>query len=349
MKTIVIIFIVGFAVLHEVLGLKKSLDALFYKGELDKELVEPDEEITLYQSVVNQSWMPMLYINLMTALHEDAECLENEQWCKQHLYHSAMETFCKYRMYLLGHRKWKDKVHFCMKKRGCYHFGHYYIEAGDIFGLKSEVRSADENHELVVMPATTDSEAVWKAYSGFIGDISAQRFILEDPVLTVGFREYTGHEPMKSISFNQTAKMGKMYVKCYDYTTELKVTILLNMYDGTAEELEHCLEIVRTVCQDLETRHISYAFASNGDVAEYIAPGLGDNHFNVLMKQMGKSNLNSYYSLESLLIRCEDKRYQSRGFILVTPPLDEKNQALVQRFNQKLDSEMCILTGGERE
>lgn len=334
--TIVIVFVVVFAVLHELFGLTDSLEKLYYKGELDKVLVEPGEEITLCHSVVNQSWFPVLYVNLMAALHEEAECLEKG-------------TYSKYRMYMPGYRKWKAKVRFALKKRGCYHFGHYYIEAGDIFGLRSKVRSGDENHEVVVMPDKTDAVAVWKAYSGFIGDISVQRFILEDPVLTIGFREYTGHEPMKSISFTQTAKMGKTYVKCYDYTTEMKVTVLMNMYSGTEEELEHCLEIVRTVCEDLEARHIPYAFASNGDVAEYMAPGLGSAHYNRLMKQMGKSNLTGFYSLETLLEKCETNRHRGRGFILVTPPLDEKSLETVRKYNQKLDFPMCILTGGEKE
>ncbi len=336
MMTIVIVFVVVFAVLHELFGLTDSLEKLYYKGELDKVLVEPGEEITLCHSVVNQSWFPVLYVNLMAALHEEAECLEKG-------------TYSKYRMYMPGYRKWKAKVRFALKKRGCYHFGHYYIEAGDIFGLRSKVRSGDENHEVVVMPDKTDAVAVWKAYSGFIGDISVQRFILEDPVLTIGFREYTGHEPMKSISFTQTAKMGKTYVKCYDYTTEMKVTVLMNMYSGTEEELEHCLEIVRTVCEDLEARHIPYAFASNGDVAEYMAPGLGSAHYNRLMKQMGKSNLTGFYSLETLLEKCESNRHRGRGFILVTPPLDEKSLETVRKYNQKLDFPMCILTGGEKE
>ena len=336
MMTIVIVFIVIFAVLHELFGLAVSLEKLYYKGEMDKTLVEPGEEVTLYHSVINQSWLPVLYVNLMAALHEDAECSEKGA-------HS------KYRMYLPGYRKWKAKVRFSLKKRGCYRFGHYYIEAGDIFGLNSKVRSGDVNHEIVVMPGKTEAKAVWKAYSGFIGDVSVQRFILEDPVLTVGFREYTGHEPMKSISFTQTAKMGKTYVKCYDYTTEMKITILLNMYGGAPEELEHCFEIVRTVCEDLETRHIPYGFASNGDVAEYVAPGLGSAHYNLLMKQMGKSGLTSFYSLETLLEKCDSKRHQGRGFILITPPLDEKNSEVVRAFNRKLDFDMCILTGGEKE
>ena len=322
-------FMVVFGVLYEVLGPKYALKMLFYEGELDKNLVEPEEEITLYHRVVNQSWLPTLYMNLMTSLPGDDSC--------------------KYRMYLLGRQMWKAKTKFSCKKRGYYQFGNYYIEAGDAFGIRSEVHSDNLEHEVVVMPKKDNSVAVWKAYSGFIGDISVQRFILEDPVLTVGFREYTGHEPMKSISFLQTAKMGKTYVKCYDYTTELKVTILLNMYGGTSEAVEHCFEIVRTVCEDLETRHIAYGFASNGDVIERMASGLGSNHFNTLMREMGKSKLISFYSLESLLRRCEKERYQSRGYILVTPPLDMKNQELISQFNQKLDFPMCILMGGEKE
>ena len=42
--------------------------------------------------------------------------------------------------------------------------------------------------------------------SGFLGDVSVRRFIYEDPVLTTGFREYTGREPMKHISWTQSAR-----------------------------------------------------------------------------------------------------------------------------------------------
>ena len=169
MMTIVIVFIIIFAVLHEFLGLTDSLEKLYYKGELDKVLVEPGEEITLCHSVVNQSWLPVLYINLMAPLHEKAKSAEKV-------------VSDKYRMYLPGYRKWKTNVRFSLNKRGSYRFGHYYIEAGDIFGINSKVRSGDANHEIVVMPDKTNAVAVWKAYNGFIGDVSVQRFILEDPV-----------------------------------------------------------------------------------------------------------------------------------------------------------------------
>ena len=67
MMTIVIVFIVIFAVLHELFGLTASLEKLYYKGELDKVLVEPGEEITLYHSVVNQSTLWRRYMRMQSA------------------------------------------------------------------------------------------------------------------------------------------------------------------------------------------------------------------------------------------------------------------------------------------
>lgn len=69
--------------------------------------------------------------------------------------------------------------------------------------------------------------------SGFLGDISVNRFILEDPVLTIGFNDYTGYEPQKMISCTQSARNNKLMVKKYDYTQELQVTVILNVdYKG---------------------------------------------------------------------------------------------------------------------
>ena len=66
---ILIFFIVVFGVLYEVLGPRYAVETLFYESELDKTLVESEEEITIYHSVVNQSWLPVLYVNLMRRYH----------------------------------------------------------------------------------------------------------------------------------------------------------------------------------------------------------------------------------------------------------------------------------------
>ena len=80
--------------------------------------------------------------------------------------------------------------------------------------------------EVVVIPPRCENSNVLRTLGGFLGDISVRRFILEDPLLTVGFREYTGREPMKSISWTQSARVGRPLVKQYDHTVDATVTVL---------------------------------------------------------------------------------------------------------------------------
>ena len=56
-----------------------------------------------------------------------------------------------------------------------------------------------------------------------------RRFILDDPSLLVGYREYTGREPMKQISWNQTAKTGRLTVRQNDHTTDRIAMVIVNM------------------------------------------------------------------------------------------------------------------------
>ena len=81
---------------------------------------------------------------------------------------------------------------------------------------------------------------------------------MEDPVLTIGYLDYTGREPMKKISWMHSAKVGKLMVKNSDYTVDANAAIVLNLASGSAKEKEKCLEIVRTVCEKLEEEKIPY-------------------------------------------------------------------------------------------
>src|SRR5699024_304525 len=82
------------------------------------------------------------------------------------------------------------------------------------------------------------------------GDLSVRRLLYEEPVLTVGVREYTGREPMKMISWKQSARRGSWMVNQYDYTTEASVMVLLNLDSPmlTEERAEWCFSAARTVC-----------------------------------------------------------------------------------------------------
>jgi len=206
---------------------------------------------------------------------------------------------------------------------------------------------------VVVMPDRIEGGKVTEVLGGFIGDISVRRFIQEDPILTVGFSEYTGREPFKDISWTRSAIAGDLMVKKYDHTTDVKVTILLNLEDGSKEEIEKCFCLTRKAAEMLEEKKIPYEFRSNGCMLSHLGgffwmpKGMGSQHLNTLLYGLGGASHTAYFPLDVMLNRAKEARQNGENYILITPPLSEKNSACLNRFQAENQIEMCMLIGEE--
>lgn len=343
--------IVGIAALVVFLQFKmapSTMKSLFIKRDFDMKLVEPDEAIRLTYSLSNSGRLPIMFLNLFECLPEDAKVKEDEKFIKTYVKRNYAGLTINHRIYLLPKRRFTAKVHFSLNKRGVYKIGKCYLETGDLLGFKSLVETKTNPQEIVVMPKCSESKQDIKALGGFIGEISVKRFIMEDPVLTVGFRDYTGREPFKDISWMQYAKTGKLQVKQYDYTVDTNVAVVLNMDGKNPEVLEDCLELTRMACEELESRHIPYEFISNGDTLN-LSEGLGRSHLNSIMYRLGKSRFINFYTFEDLMDRCIAQKKNNRSYIVVTPELADKDMDHLKRLQAVSDHEICILKGTRRD
>ena len=162
----------------------------------------------------------------------------------------------------------------------------------------------------------------------FLGDYTVRRFILEDPVLTMGFREYTGREPMKMISWKQSAQRQRLMVKEYDHTIEPVLSILVNTEttcEDCGELLEKAYSLARSVCSNLEAKGISYDFYTNAQMAggtgdnHMVNEGLGSRHFAKVMELLGRSMQIHSFSHSMLLKIARENGGNERGLIIITP------------------------------
>lgn len=305
-------------------------DYLYYQYSFDTTLAEPDEKIVYSDKVINGLFWPILYISFSIALPRNAVISDNGRNTKG------------YRISLLPYHASRHTIIFSFPRRGVYKGGRYFMETGDFLGFKSFVRSSQIADKITVMPRKCEDEMVLKTLGGYIGDISVKRFIIEDPILTMGFRDYTGHEPMKKISWPQSVRTGKLVVKNYDYTVDANVAVVLNLASGSLTEKEKSLEIARTVCEELEKQHIPYKFMSNGDVKDR-QEGFGRRHLETIMEDLGKSKLCAYTSFDSLMSRCIQERKDNRGYIIISAPLSPEGHLSYSRLVKFCDFEPCIL------
>ena len=298
--------------------------------DFDTQLAEPGETVAFTGRLLNNWFFPILYITFYEYMPEGAVLAGNKGSCESHS------------LYLLPHRGYGHTVLFSPPKRGVYRSGRYYVQTGDFLGFKSWVTSEDISCGITVMPKLCTDEPVLRILGGYIGDISVRRFIMEDPVLTVGYLDYTGREPMKKISWKHSARTGRLMVKNSDFTVDANAAVVLNLASGSDEEKEKCLEIVRTVCERLERERIPYQFLSNGDAGN-LEEGFGTKHIDQLMTNLGRSALFSYFSFDRLIERCIRERKKSRSYFIISAPMSAGEREALSRLQRYSEYEICVL------
>ena len=313
----ILLSIVLLAVLFQYLSLKHALDDLHYHYEPSKLLSAPEEVFDMVTTLHNNSRRFIPYVRMIESMPDSATVhlkglvIEDYKFMKE-IWHIS-------KVFLMPNNTVVRKIPISFPTRGRYVFSGCELKVGDFLGLKEESTKINPRCEVVVYPESADFNYIITQLGGFFGDMSVRRFIIEDPILTAGFAEYTGREPMKSISWPQSAKSGRMMVKTFDYTTELSVSLVLNI-EGSAEEIEKSLSLTHTVCRILERKKIKYNFYSNliptgaKNTWTYIAEGLGTRHFQLILEGLGRATYKSTEPLDKLLSRVP----KERGIILVS-------------------------------
>jgi uncharacterized protein (DUF58 family) len=255
-------------------------------------------------------------------------------------------------MSLRGRRSVTRKVTLSFDKRGVYYLGNYHLSAGDLLGFR-EARCHGDGQKVVVMPHHSHQKTALDAVGGFLGDVSVRRFILEDPILTTGFRDYTGREPMRAISWTRTAQSGSLQVKQYDYTAERHVMVLLNTEGADEKQLEECLRLTRSVCEKLEQQKIPYGFCTNTNLpgpmgkVRFLVEGMGERHLNTILYGLACADGTCFYSFRHLTRQTLKRRKSSEAYIVITP--DDKGSAhtCIQELSNAMGTPACVLKGCE--
>ena len=340
--------LVAAAVVFEILSLKAPLKHVSVIYDVDRDMAEPGEMITVSYTITNTGKRPLFYLGLSFSFEEGVTICEDEKWKKNHVSTSFTGTNVERTLFLAARSAVKGRFHISLSSRGIHMLGRYYLEAGDLLGLSTSVISSEGEKSVVCTASLAETDPQINILGGFLGDISVRRFIMEDPSLLIGFREYTGHEPMKKISWTQSAKNARLMVKLNDHTLDTDVAVAMNLERTYASpsDIEKCFELARSACEMLEEMKIPYAFISNGDLRDF-RQGYGRNHLCAILRSIGISRGTCYTSMSELADRCIALNRSNRSYILITPYLDADGMGALARLNAVSDHEVCVLYGGK--
>ena len=313
--------------LAEYLSLRLGLDSVEYDVHPSKTVAEPDEPLQLITVIVNRRRRFLPFIRLNEDVPDALDIVDDRRPMTILDSRGALVSTA----YMLPRQKLTRRTDFSVHRRGRFQFQGATLESGDFLGLRTISHRYDVYRELVILPRSMPSVEVGRLMGGWMGERSVNRFIMEDPVLTLGYRDYTGREPVKQISWMQTARMGRMMVRCQDYTVERTVTVMLNACTtafGTygAQMLEGALSLCRGVCEALEEKRIPYSFMTNAqflgasDGFGEVGDGLGLAHLHVVLEGLGRADFaGSGDRLDELFDRALSRAGLGRGHVFITP------------------------------
>lgn len=317
-------FIVFIGLFLNALAQKYSLKNLTYKRSFSKTIVEIGEEFYVESTVENKKVLPVTFLQINEEYPNIIEYIN-----KVSLKRTVKTIKHSMTMMILPFQRVKRRYKIKANKRGRHLCGNVTLVIGDILGLKVFDEKFSFLHEIVVLPEkiVLDEEIV--PYGDYNGDVSVKRWIIEDPILTVGIREYTGYEPQKTIHWPSSLKSGRLMVKKFDYTTDNKVMLVLNVetskpfwFNTDNKKIEMCISLVRSIVEEVEDRGIPYGFLSNGQImgecsSEIIIPGWGMAHFNNIMERLGRIDYSITQQFEDMAVELISKNIKYGTYIMI--------------------------------
>lgn len=343
-------FLILLGILINSLSKKYVLNNISYKREISKKAVEIGEEFTITTIIENKKILPITFLQIIEQLPSTLEYkFKVERFiAKGYFYHTM--TF-----FLLPFQRVKRSYKAICNSRGRYLFGEVSLLGGDFLGLNIISKNFFFNQEIVVLPKKIDIKNKIIPYGDYNGDVSVKRWIIDDPTMIIGIKEYTGQEPAKTIHWPLSLKHGELMVKNFDFTYENNSMIILNVectkpYWLRIDEdgIENCISIARGVGEIFHERKIPFGFTTNALIHGFsreeniIHPSYGDFHLTTFLEYLGRISYNINLPLENILEKYIGKKTFISTYIIITPKILKEYVPYINSLENELNKVIII-------
>jgi len=257
-------------VLQSALFSLTNLRKLRYTRRFSRSTAYEGEKVELIEVIGNAKFFPVPWLRVESRispfLQFGRKGMGEEREIAAQQYHRSV--------FFLGPMNQVTRHHevTCLK-RGHYEVGSVALTCGDLLGMSSKSKQLSIPCELDVYPRLLSEEELSTPSTRWQGDLAVRRWIMPDPFLTAGIRDYRAGDPQRDIHWRATARMGTLQVKVRDYTADPRMVVVLNvqttesqwgdLMDYEQEGIEQGIRIAATLCMRALNAGVEAGFASN--------------------------------------------------------------------------------------
>ena len=344
------IIIVVLTLLLNKLTTKYGFKNLNYKRGLSGNVVEIGQEFQISTIVENGKPIPVTFLEITERFPDSFQYAfkTNSIHAGEYLNHTTT-------MFLLPYQRLKRTYSITGIERGVYKFRDVSLALGDFIGIDTKYKELESLQEIVVLPKPISLNEAIVPYGNYNGDISVKRWIIDDPLMTIGIREYTGREPEKHIHWSSSLKYGKLMVKNFDFTTDNTVVFILNVESSkpfwteiNSDMIEWSISICRGLMEKMEREKIPYGFTTNSQVSSFYngenitPPGVGPNQLSYLTEMLGRISYSLSVTFEELLENLHKSSFVHTTYVIVTPKMFESYIEPIEKLSRRANKTVLI-------
>lgn len=264
-----IISTLSLLMLVSVIYQRNALKKLSYSRYFSASAVYQGEQIEMVEEIVNRKLLPLPWLRLESSLARGLVfgSQDNLGVSSGEIYQNHISLF-----YLRSYRHIRRRHQVRCTQRGLFRLESVTMTAGDLFGMSRNSKQFPLQLELLVYPQMMDIYELPLPVHSWLGELPVKRWIVEDPFLTAGTREYRPGDSLGAMNWKATARTGVMQVHQKDHTADVRLIICLNVENSDnmwrnitdTERIEQGIRYAATVAEYADGHGLEIGLMSNG-------------------------------------------------------------------------------------
>ena len=331
---------------------RDALRHINFKSTSETRQTEPAEPFTVSVTAENTGKLPIGFVRAEVRYPQEMELPVSSK-----VRHVTSERLVSHIFSLKRRQRITRTMEVHIDRRGCYRMLGARLYRGDFIGINEQTARYEDLHEIVVFPERVGDHRLQKALTGLIGDMISRRYLLQDPVLTTGMREYIPGDPMRSINWKQTARRGQLMVREFEYTREEACRVVLCLPDLErigSDLLDICCGLVRTICEELTKKGITVVFYTNASpfglyIERSFKSTVQKRNLTALLDTLGRLTDMVTCRQEQLINDCMRGVERNQEYILVVPRATDQAKKAADALEARTGRRVVLIAGEEWE
>lgn len=323
---------------------KRGLKNVSYTRSFTKKRVFAGDETELVELLENNKLLPVPWVRV------ESRISPNLRFARQADHDVNMDTFHKSVFFLGAYSRITRRHRITCLRRGYYDCGRVSVVGGDLLGMAADREDLETACCLYVYPRVLRPEELPDSALKWQGDITVRRWILPDPILVNGIREYRAGDSVKDVHWGATARSGQLQVKTRDFTVSPRVLLIFNsqisdrlmgvMQPEEIEFLENGVSLCASLAGWCVESGIEVGLCTNGENALSPAdeiclePKGGQGQLESILEALATLNIKMKFGIHTVLDRRVASGLNGADILLISAYWSETLEGRAQKLRR---------------